>query len=211
MSELLILWVKSLWLANLVFCLCGKILHPEGKPQCSPTKAGRDDKAFPSLTSALEFSSKMKSIKSDQMPNHLHENEQVKPCFCSNTVFVPGTKMYWNMFLKVISLLNFLGFFTPQIQTMNYEILSCLWVACGYVSHQSKLEVIRIFEFCVLVLNFLDFWFFWGNKWNILILLYTCWDSTGLAPFCCDKGHTTDPQHLLLIHTGLCLSFQLAT
>lgn len=51
-------------------------------------------------------------------------------------------------------------------------------------------------------------WIFWvcdvlgGNKWNILILFYICWDSTGLHSFCCDQGYATDPQHLLLIHTG---------
>lgn len=27
-----------------------------------------------------------------------------------------------------------------------------------------------------------------GNKWTILISLCICWDSTGLDPFCCDKG-----------------------
>lgn len=49
-----------------------------------PGKAGRGDNAFPSFTSVVEFYRKMESTKLDQMPNHLHENERVKPFSCSN-------------------------------------------------------------------------------------------------------------------------------
>lgn len=80
-------------------------------------------------------------------------------------------------------------------------------------SHACELHVVMYHIRANLrLLGFLNcaylFWIFWvcdvflGSKWNILISLYTCWVSTGLDPFCCDEGHTTDSQHLLLIHTG---------
>lgn len=112
---------------------------------------------------------KMKSIKSDQTPNHLHENERVKPCSCSSM---------WNKnVLKHVFKSNFSSkivvFF--QIQTMSYKILSCLWV--NVIMYHVRVNL-RLLKFSNCAYLSWVFWVcnvFWGNNCNILISLYTCW------------------------------------
>lgn len=132
-------------------------------------KADRDDKAFPSLTSVVEFVERW---------NLLNQTKHQITCMKMNgsnpvPVAVCGTKMYWNMFLKVIPLLK-LWFFS-QIRTMSYKILSCLWV--NVIMYHVRVNL-RLLKFSNCAYLSWVFWVcnvFWGNNCNILISLYTCW------------------------------------
>lgn len=177
-------------------------------------KAGRDDKAFPSLTSVLEFCRKMKSIKSDRTPNHLHESKQVKTSSCSSM---------WNKnVLKHVFKSNFsskiVGF--SQIQAMNDEIFSCLWTM--KFSHACELLVVMYhikanlwllgFSNCVYLS-----WIFWvcdvlgGNNGIFWFHYISAGIVLGWIPSAVKRATLQTLNTSSWFTQGLRLSFQLAT